>query len=104
MSGIPIDVPLPDPNACDQGVKCPVKTGDKNTFVLSFYVEPDFPTVSSVIHFIVKQQSWHILNLGQLSNKISIWYILYQLAWKRGISKKQCKNNVIEFSDIMKPT
>ena len=39
-------LPLPDHIACDQGVKCPVSAGDKNTFISSLYMAPDLDTVN----------------------------------------------------------
>ena len=45
IAGVPTPLPLPDPDACDLGVKCPVKPGVTNTMQQSIYIEYDFPQV-----------------------------------------------------------
>ena len=45
IQGIPVPLPLSDPNACNHGVKCPVAAGSVNTYNESIYIDPSFPTV-----------------------------------------------------------
>ena len=46
------DVPLTDYNGCDQGIKCPIKVGDKNTFLTTINMEDDFPTVYNTLFLV----------------------------------------------------
>ena len=48
IAGIPVPFPLADPDACDHGVKCPVKPGVTNVYSEQYYLEEDFPIVSDV--------------------------------------------------------
>lgn len=57
ISGTPIPQPLPDPNACDSGVKCPIKAGAENLFRQVIYIEPDFPEVNLSYKDLTKKNS-----------------------------------------------
>ena len=46
VGGVPIPFPLADPDACDNGVKCPVKPGVQSVYSEQYYLEEDFPVVS----------------------------------------------------------
>lgn len=46
VEGMPIPQPLPNPNACESGVKCPIQTSAENVFSQKLYIESDFPAVS----------------------------------------------------------
>ncbi|CAF1172731.1 unnamed protein product [Rotaria sordida] len=46
IAGVPIPFPLPDPDGCKLGIKCPVNEGDINTASLSLPVLPSYPSMS----------------------------------------------------------
>ena len=52
IHGIPVFEPLIyDNNACDSGVKCPVRAGVTNSYSTDIYIEEEFPQVLQCPHF-----------------------------------------------------
>ena len=49
IGSIPFPIPLDNPNACNVGVKCPIKPNDENLFGMILNIEPDFPQVKKTI-------------------------------------------------------
>ena len=47
VARVPIPYPIPNTDGCTCGVKCPVKSGDINTYKYGLFVKPEYPTVSS---------------------------------------------------------
>ena len=52
LYGIYFNIPIDNPDACSQGlVKCPIKAGEKTTFVYKGNIESDVPSVSDQLSF-----------------------------------------------------
>ncbi|XP_057663606.1 NPC intracellular cholesterol transporter 2-like [Diorhabda carinulata] len=57
LSFIKSKFPLPDPNACDLGVNCPLGPGQTNTYIVSIYVKENYPTLSVDIELHLRDDS-----------------------------------------------
>jgi len=56
-SKIKVPFHLPNPNACQSGVICPVNSGDRNTYTISAPVLPEYPKVF-FIYLLFKNHSF----------------------------------------------
>lgn len=54
IAGVPVPFPLNDSNACDMGVKCPLKILDANTASFSLPVLTTYPSISLYVKLEVK--------------------------------------------------
>lgn len=54
IGGIPVPFPLPDPDACKMGVKCPVNPSDANVAVMSLPVLSSYPSISLYVKIEIK--------------------------------------------------
>ena len=54
IGGVPIPFPIPQPDACKGGVKCPVAQGDTNIATLTLPVQQSYPSISLYVKMEVK--------------------------------------------------
>lgn len=54
IGGVPIPFPVPQPDACKGGVKCPVAQGDTDIATLSLPVEQSYPSISLSVKLELK--------------------------------------------------
>ncbi|CAF3665491.1 unnamed protein product [Rotaria socialis] len=54
IAGVPVPFPLPDSNACNLGVKCPIGQGDINLASFSLPVLTTYPSISLYVKLEIK--------------------------------------------------
>ncbi len=54
IAGVPVPFPLPEPDACKLGVKCPINAADSNLATMAIPVQASYPSISLYVKLEVK--------------------------------------------------
>jgi Niemann-Pick C2 protein len=57
IAGVKVPFPLPQADACQNGIQCPVNQGTVNDETISLAILPEYPSVSVVVQFTVQDDS-----------------------------------------------
>ncbi|XP_060685379.1 NPC intracellular cholesterol transporter 2-like [Hemiscyllium ocellatum] len=54
LDGIPVPFPIPNPDGCKSGIKCPIQKNMKYSYVTSLPVEESYPAIKLVVKWELK--------------------------------------------------
>ncbi len=57
IAGVKVPFPLPQADACTNGITCPVNEGSVNQESISLPILPSYPSVSVVVQYVVQDDN-----------------------------------------------